>query len=71
MSIYDVVVLMMKVGVGSRLTIRNLHKQNKTKMGGGRIPISFLKILIRAWGGATIRKTPIFKIIINILFFFR
>lgn len=35
MSIYDVVVLMMKVGVGPRLTIRNLHKQNKTKMGGG------------------------------------
>lgn len=36
MSIYDVVVLMMKVGMGPRLTIRNLHKQNKTKMGGGR-----------------------------------
>lgn len=35
MSIYDVVVLMMKVGMGPRLTIRNLHKQNKTKMGGG------------------------------------
>lgn len=35
MSIYDVVVLMMmKVGMGARLTIRNLHKQNKKKNRG-------------------------------------
>lgn len=56
MSIYDVVVLMMmKVGVGARLTIRNLHKQNKKKIGGrGRIPISFLEILIRGRGGGVV-----------------